>query len=126
MMIKKELICINCPIGCHIEVLMDGNIVKSIKGFQCKRGEIYAETECTNPVRMVTSTAAVVNGRLAVAPVKTDKPIPKHLMKACIEEINKCTMKAPVAIGDIVLKNVLNTGVNIVATGNVPIASSFE
>jgi CxxC motif-containing protein len=59
------------------------------------------------------------NGELDVAPVKTDKPIPRHLISDCMREINQCAVKAPVRVGDIVISNVLNTGANIVITANI-------
>ncbi|NLG89156.1 MAG: DUF1667 domain-containing protein [Clostridiaceae bacterium] len=117
---KRNLICINCPVGCLIEVTLDGDTINSIKGYQCKRGLEYARAECTNPVRTVTSTVRVKDGILPVAPVKTEKPIPKRLIRDCMKEINRCCVQAPVKIGDVIVENLLGTGVNIVATGNVP------
>ncbi|HEY8499648.1 MAG TPA: DUF1667 domain-containing protein [Clostridia bacterium] len=118
----KNLICINCPIGCMLEVTLDGDTINSIRGYQCKRGFEYARAECTNPVRTVTSTVKVKNGNLSVAPVKTEKPIPKRLILDCMKEINRCCVQAPVKTGDVIVENLLGTGVNIVATGSVPVA----
>lgn len=113
---EKELICICCPNGCHLKVDIDNNIVS---GNKCKRGEEYGINEVTNPVRVITSTAKVLNGTLPVVPVKTKEAIPKGLNFKCMEEINKVTVKAPVKVGDVVIENVLDTGVNVVATKNV-------
>lgn len=113
---EKELICICCPKGCHLKVDAQAN---KVTGNTCPRGAEYGINEVTNPVRVVTTTAKVVNGHLPVVPVKTDKPIPKGLNFKCMDEINKAKIEAPVKIGDIVIENVLGTGVNIVATRNV-------
>lgn len=114
---KRDLICVSCPIGCAITVELDDNgQVTSVTGNTCKRGDSYARQECTHPERMLTSTVKVTGGRLPVVPVKSAKPIPKELLFDCMTEINKVTLTAPVKIGDVVLENVLNTGVNIVAT----------
>lgn len=114
---KRDLVCVSCPIGCAITVELDDNgQVLSVTGNTCKRGDSYARQECTHPERMLTSTVKVEGGRLPVVPVKSAKPIPKELLFDCMTEINKITVKAPVNIGDVVLENILGTGVSIVAT----------
>lgn len=113
---EKELICICCPNGCHLKVDVEKN---SVSGNKCKRGEEYGINEVTHPVRVITSTAKVINGSLPVVPVKTKEAIPKELNFKCMQEINKTKVKAPIKVGDIIIKNVLNTGVNVVATKNV-------
>ena len=115
----KELICVSCPIGCAVTVTLDdNNEVVSVTGNTCKRGDSYARQECTHPERMLTSTVRVTGSRLPVVPVKSAKPVPKELLLDCMQEINRVTVQAPVHIGDVVLANILNTGVDIVATNN--------
>ena len=117
---KRELICVSCPIGCAITVELDDNgEVLSVTGNTCKRGDSYARQECTHPERMLTSTVKVEGGRFPVVPVKSCHPVPKEMLFDCMKEINKITVKAPVHIGDVVLSNILDTGVDIVATNEV-------
>ena len=117
---KRELICVSCPIGCAITVELDDNgEVLSVTGNTCKRGDSYARQECTHPERMLTSTVKVECGRLPVVPVKSSLPVPKEMLFDCMKEINKITVKAPVHIGDVVLSNILDTGVDIVTTNEV-------
>ncbi|MBP7176431.1 MAG: DUF1667 domain-containing protein [Thermoclostridium sp.] len=119
-MAEKKLVCIVCPMGCQMVVSQnEEDAIEKVTGNQCKRGREYAIAECTNPVRTVTSTIAVLNGELPVAPVKTDKPIPKHLISECMRIFNQCMVQAPVSIGDIIVRNILDTGANIVATSNI-------
>jgi len=113
---EKELICICCPKGCHLIVDAEA---KNVSGNGCLRGIEYGINEVTNPVRVITSTVKVENGEIAVVPVKTNKPIPKGLNFKCMKEINKVKINAPVKIGDVVIENVLGTGVDIVVTRNV-------
>ncbi len=113
---EKELICICCPKGCHLKVDTKAN---KVSGNGCIRGIEYGINEVTNPVRVITSTVKIENGELPVVPVKTNAPIPKMLNFKCMEEINKVTMSAPVKIGDIVIENLLGTGVDIVITRNI-------
>ena len=110
----KELTCIVCPMGCRLKAELDGNGIKSITGNTCPRGKAYAENECINPRRTVTSTVKCSNG--AVVPVKTDRTIPKERSFDCIKIMNAATAQIPVAIGDIIIKDVF--GANVVATDN--------
>ncbi len=116
---KRELTCIVCPKGCQLSVELEGKEIVSISGHTCKRGEEYARTECTAPMRTVTSTAAIIGG--GVVPVKTDKTIPKELIFECMKEINKARVSPDAKLGDIVIENLLGTGANVVTTRNAKI-----
>ena len=113
----RELTCIVCPKGCQLKVELEGKTVVSVSGQTCKRGEAYAQAECTAPMRTITTTAAVAGG--GVVPVKTDRTIPKELMFDCMVEINKVRVPADAKLGDVVIENVLGTGANVVTTRNV-------
>lgn len=115
---KKNLVCVSCPLGCPIEVEMENGEVISVTGNTCKRGDLYARTEMTHPVRSLTSTVKVEGGVHPVVPVKSASPVPKEKMLDCMKVINSVTVKAPVKIGDVVIADILGTGVNIVATNN--------
>ena len=113
---KKNLICVSCPLGCPIEVEIENGEVVSVTGNTCKRGEAYARTEITNPVRSLTTSVKVENGFHPVVSVKSSGPVPKDKMFDCMKEINAVSIKAPVKIGDVVIENILGLGVDIVAT----------
>ena len=107
--------CVTCPIGCTITAEQDaeGNVI-SVKGNTCKRGEAYAKTELTAPMRSLTSTVKVRGGRHPVVPVKSRTPVPKARMFDIMAEIAKVTVDAPVAAGQTVIADVLGTGVDII------------
>ena len=113
---KKALTCIECPIGCEIEVEVEDVKVLSVKGNSCPRGKKYAENEVTCPKRVVTSTVRAENGEMV--PVKTDKPVRKSEIFAVMEKINKTVCKLPVKIGDILLENICDDA-HLIATGNI-------
>ena len=116
---KRELICIGCPLGCPITVEMeDGNVV-SVTGNTCKRGDIYARKEVTNPTRIVTSTVKVSGGDSVMVSVKTKNDIPKGKIFDVVKALKDVEIPAPVKIGDVVIADVAGTGVDIVATKNV-------
>lgn len=116
-MTKREMVCVSCPMGCAITVeLDDNNKVISVTGNTCPRGDKYARQECTHPERMLTSTVKVEGGRLPVVPVKSASPIPKEMLFDAMKEVNKVTLKAPVTFGDVAVKDILGTGIDIVVT----------
>lgn len=116
---KKELTCIGCPLGCSLLVELDnkGNI--KVTGSSCKIGDNYAIKECTNPTRIVTTTVAVINGDYPILSVKTEKDIPKNKVFDCLRLLKGIVVTAPIKIGDVVYKNILDTGVDVVATRNI-------
>jgi len=120
-----ELTCIRCPIGCQITVTQDdaGNVL-DIRGNSCPRGHEYAGSEVTNPVRTVTSTVKVEHGVLPVVSVKTKGDIPKGKIFECMDKINGVSVQAPVAIGDVIIPDVLGLGIDVVATKDVAACGS--
>ena len=128
MIEKKALTCIGCPLGCAIHVQLEDGEIKDVSGYTCPRGKEYAIKEVTNPTRIVTSTMCVIDGERNLVSVKTKTDISKELIFACMEEINKTKVKAPIEIGDILIKNVIGTEVDVVATKRVDkvIAKSLE
>lgn len=118
---NKEMICVACPIGCSLVVELDesGSIL-AVTGNQCKRGEEYAKTECTAPTRTLTTTAKVFGGVNPLVPVRSAKPLPKGALLESVKLINAVEIKAPVKIGDVIIANILDTGVNIIASNSCP------
>ena len=115
----RELICINCPLGCALTVTLENGEVTRVTGNTCPRGEAYARKECTNPTRIVTTTVRVEGGRLPVVSVKTASDIPKGKIADCVRALKDVKVKAPVHIGDVILENAAGTGVNIIGTKDV-------
>lgn len=116
---KRELTCIGCPLGCSLEVEMDNEKVIKVTGNSCNIGHDYGIKECTNPTRIVTTTVFVEKGQDPVVSVKTETDIPKDKIFDLIKALKDIKVKAPINIGDVIVSNILNTVVNIVATKNV-------
>ena len=115
---RKEYICISCPIGCHLNVNVLGQQL-SVEGNKCVRGEIYAKEEYFSPKRVVTATCQTNSKEISRAPIKTDKPIGKEHINDLLVEIYKIELKCPVKNGYVVLKDYKNTGVNVVVTRTI-------
>ena len=116
---NRDLICIGCPLGCPLTVTIENGEVTEVKGNTCPKGDAYARKEVTNPTRIVTSTVVVEGGVAPMVSCKTAADIPKGKIFDVTECLKSVVAKAPVAIGDVLLENVADTGVAIVATKNV-------
>lgn len=112
---EKKITCIGCPMGCEVTVELDCGKIISTTGNTCPRGDIYARKEVTAPTRTVTSLVRLKGGKDAVVSVKTEKDIPKDKIFECIRALKEIEVSVPVYIGDVILENVAQTGVNIIA-----------
>ena len=116
---KKEIICTVCPMGCRITVEGEGENIISVTGNICKRGEVYASAEFCHPVRILTTTIKTDSETTPLVPVRSEKPLPKEKVMDCMEVIRKQVAKTPVEVYDVLVENICDTGINIVATGSV-------
>lgn len=115
---KKDMVCIVCPIGCRITVTKDDNnpLGYNVTGNTCKRGVDYGIKELTNPTRVLTSTVKIKNAHLKRLPIKTNGAIPKEMNFECMRVINEVEVEAPIKVGDVIVKNILETGIDLVAS----------
>ncbi len=112
----SEMICIVCPKGCHLRVEAEPF---TVAGNACERGVEYARTELLHPTRTLTSTVKLIDGCISRCPVRSREPIPKELIFAAMEEINRRALRAPVRMGDVAVANVAGTGVDIIVTRDI-------
>ncbi len=112
--------CICCPLGCQLEVSFnaDGEI-DEITGNTCKRGAEYAAREATAPERMVTAVLPAA-GCLEPVSVKTASPVPKKLVADVLAACMALQLEAPIAAGDVLIADVCETGVPVLATKSIP------
>lgn len=108
---KKEMICIVCPVGCHIKVDTE---TYEVTGNSCGRGVTYGKEELTAPKRVVTSTVRISNAIDRRCPIKTTEAIPKEMNFRLLEELKKVDLTSPVKRGDIIFSNIFDTGVDVV------------
>jgi CxxC motif-containing protein len=119
-MANKRYVCIICPNSCEIDVEYSGNTVTKITGQTCKRGDEYVRKELIAPERGITTSVPIRGGSIPLVSVRSSKTMPKELLPKVISEISRARVVAPVKIGDVIVKNVLGTGADIIATKNVP------
>ena len=117
---KVSLICVTCPVGCPLEVTVDGSQVVAVEGHGCKRGLAYAQDEITDPRRVVTTTIRVSGGLHPLLPVHTADPYPKHMIFAVLQELRGITVTAPTSVDQVILKDALRTGIDVLASRDMP------
>ena len=114
----KNITCTVCPMGCSLVVSkIDGEY--KVKGNTCKRGAKYGVEEVTNPRRVITTTVKLSGSYLNLLPVKTNDSVPKELMFDIMKVLDKVSVCAPVNVGDIIVKDILGTGVDIVSSKTI-------
>jgi CxxC motif-containing protein len=116
---ESKITCIICPIGCEVTIQHKDAKILLIEGHQCKKGLPYAEEELFDPKITLTTTMLVKGGELPLVSVKTSEPMPKDMMFDVMDCISLTMVDAPVEIGDVLIKNVLDLNANIVATKRV-------
>lgn len=109
-----ELTCIGCPLGCRLTVDEENDY--AVTGNSCKRGADYGRNELKNPTRVLTTTVEAEGGIHGRCPVRTESAIPKSKLFDAMKELGKVKVKAPVKCGDVVLHDILGTGINVIAT----------
>ena len=114
---KRNIICTSCPMGCEVEIEIEDGKVITTKGNTCKRGAVYAEAEFFHPERVLTTSVKTnTDKRLSVRSVS---PLPKEKIFECIDVLSKIVVDAPIEVGDVICKNILETGVDIIATRQI-------
>lgn len=114
-----HLICIECPKGCGLSVDIENYRVINVTGNTCPKGKDYAISEIENPIRILTSTILAEGLALKMIPIRTDSPIPKTKILEAMKEIKKIRINKPVSTGEIIVKNFLGLGVNLISTRQI-------
>ena len=111
----QEIICIVCPKGCHLTV----DDALNVSGQGCPRGVIYGKAELLNPTRLVSSTVKIESQQLVRLPVVTSKEVPKSKIFEVMDVINQVSVKAPITLRQVLVKNILGLDVDLIATRSV-------
>lgn len=117
--------CTTCPSECLLTVEVerdaDGHVaeVRSVTGNNCPRGDKFARQELSRPMRVLTTTVAVSGGDEALLPVRTAEAIPLELHAQAMVLIRGLVINAPIHMGDVVLENLLDTNINLVASMDI-------
>ena len=118
---EKEMICISCPIGCHLRVSYNEKDVITpesilVENNKCPRGVIYGREEVLSPKRVVTATCAVNSVLMDRVPVKSTAALRKEVINGLLDELYRIRLNTPVKMGDVVIKDYKKSGIDIVTT----------
>jgi CxxC motif-containing protein len=114
--LTRTFTCILCPNGCEIEATLDGGDVAGIKGNLCDKGKGYVEQEVLHPVRNIASSVLVSRGEIPLVSVRLTAPVPRERIFDVMAEITKQQLVAPVHPGQVVIRDVLGLGSDVIAT----------
>lgn len=118
---EEKVICVGCPLGCEVELTLDDKgKVTEVKGNQCKEGESYAIEEYKNPVRVLCGTVLTQGSSRALLAIRSKTPILKTKLVGGNKALAKVRAKPPVKMGDVIMSNLVGTGVDVVATSDLP------
>ncbi len=115
---KKDLICIACPLGCRLTARWLNESAIEITGNRCPRGEEYGREEVVEPKRVVTATVRLKSGFLKRLPVTTKRPVPKDKIAALLNRLYTIELSAPVIRGEVVL-DLADDGVQVLSSRTV-------
>ena len=119
----REITCIRCPAGCRLTVTETEGAL-TVKGGECKLGEHYGKQEYASPMRIVTSSVRVTGGARPLCSVKTAGEVRKADIPMVLAAIHASAVSAPVKLGQVIIKDVVGSGVDIVATKSIPSETS--
>lgn len=135
-----ELVCITCPLGCHLNVETAGAESLIVTGNRCARGLAYAREEFLSPRRTVTTTCRITHATAAPEgaaaapssadaaprriPVRTSAAFPKERIPELIDFLRDFGAALPVRRGQPLARDLLGTGIDLVATRDLPSAWS--
>ena len=117
--------CTTCPSECLLTVEVERDVngsvaaIHSVTSNRCPRGDKFAHQELTCPMRVLTTTVAVSGGDEALLPVRTAEAIPLALHAQAMDLIRGVVVDAPIRMGEVVLPNLLNTGIDLIASMDI-------
>lgn len=113
---KKRLTCIECPVGCILDIEYNKSRVLSVKGNECSKGEKFAHDEIIDPRRVLTTTIGIESALFNRLPVRSRIDVPRDQVMDMIRQVKKIKAKVPVKAGDIIIKDFLESGIDIISS----------
>ena len=116
---SSDITCIICPNGCKITVREIPGQPLQVKGATCKRGTEYASQEYREPKRMLITTMRVEGGAVPLVPVRSNKELPKERIFEAVARVSQIGVRAPIKMGTVLVPNLLNLGVDVIASRDI-------
>ena len=112
-----KVICIQCPLACLVTLSVSKKgVINKVTNHQCKEGKKYAVQEFKSPTRVLTTTVRTQSDTRPMLPVRSREAVPKGVLKQCVQYLVNVTVKPPISMGDVVVSNILDTGIDVIST----------
>ena len=117
--VVDRLTCVLCPVGCELEVRRDGSTEVEVSGNQCDKGIPFAVEEVLRPRRNLATSIPVRGTASKMVSVRLSGPVPREMIFPILAEIARLRPEAPFSRGQVLITDVLGTGVDVIATRTV-------
>ena len=117
--VLDRLTCVLCPVGCELEVRMDEAGELDLQGNQCDKGVPFAVEEILHPKRNLATSVPVRGTEAKMVSVRLSDRVPREMIFPVLAEIAKLRPEVPVRRGQVLITDVLGTGVDVIATRTV-------
>jgi len=109
----KTITCTVCPNGCTLSINEE---TLEVTGNKCPRGMMFAKQELTCPKRTICTSVRTTVPNYPVISVRTSCEVEKKLMMDIVKELKNIVIDKPLKIGSVIVKNILNSGADIITT----------
>lgn len=113
-----RLTCILCPVGCELEVRRAERGL-DVRGHQCEKGIEFATEEVLHPKRNLATSVPVKGSETKLVSVRLSDRVPREMIFPILREIAGLRPETPVRRGQVLIADVLGTGVDVIATRTV-------
>lgn len=113
-----RLTCILCPVGCELAVRRSERGL-DVQGHQCEKGIGFAMEEVLYPKRNLATSIPVQGSETQLVSVRLSDRVAREMIFPVLREIAKLRPVAPVRRGQVLIADVLGTGVDVIATRTI-------
>jgi CxxC motif-containing protein len=117
--VVDRLTCVLCPVGCELDVGRDAAGGLEVKGNQCEKGIPFAEEEVLHPRRNLATSVPIKGTAVKMVSVRLSGTVPREMLFPILAEIAKLRPESPIRRGQVLIVNVLGSGVDVIATRTV-------
>jgi CxxC motif-containing protein len=118
----RRFVCIVCPRGCALEVDIDESgrgAILELRGNECRRGDEYGRREILDPRRTLTSTVRASGLSRRRLSVRSSGELPLPRLMEAVRALDSIIVNESVKCGDMVVRDILALGVDIIATDDI-------
>lgn len=115
LVVTKIQTCPKCEKACSLQIDYQGSTLFSVVGHKCHQGVVFAETLLGPALKTVSASVLVNGGAYPMVAVRTSKGVTSEQALKIIQEAGRLKVDAPVRMGQVLCRNVAQTGVDLIA-----------